>query len=135
MNEYLKGTGPSQVTVAEPALSYTFSGGGRVVTNFNTCSLFGEDSRAKRYVLMLSGDPDSLTSPGLCSASRVADENYLQQVRAITGPGTLPTTGPAPPAAESDDGFPWLPVVIASTASAGALGAAAAWLVRRASRA
>ena len=133
---YLKSSGPQQIKVTDAA-----SG--------TDCSILPGELSAERprYLLFLTGTLEPGSSPletaectGSLPLSGIAsgDEDYastmIEQVEAITGPGTLPTTGLAPPATESDDGFPWLSVVIASTASAGALGAAAAWLVRRASR-
>ena len=122
VERYLKGTGPAQVEVDDPP-----SGG--------TCGFFDQASLGKRYLLFLTGE----TSPfqaHLCSGSTLIvddqfNQQFLQDVKAITGPGVPPATGTAPPVAEPGADFPWLPIILGSSLGASALIAASAFLLRR----
>ena len=131
VDEYLKGSGPSTVTIFEPGLTFHFNDEGELLTGFSSCATFGQGSEGKRYILFLAGEVDSLISPGLCSGSGIVDEEHLQDVKAITGPGTLPPAGSAPPDEQAGAGVPRLPIVIASSVGAAALAAASALLLRR----
>ena len=128
VDEYLKGSGPSTVTIFEPGLSFVFSDDGEVVTGFSSCATFTQGSEGKRYILYLTGEADSLISPGLCSGSGLVDEEHLQRVRAVLAePPDLPPTGSAPSEADSGNMFPWLATALGATA----LAAASVSLLRR----
>ena len=122
VERYLKGSGPAEIEVDDPP-----SGG--------TCGFFDQSSLEQRYLLLLTGE----TSPfktHLCSGSTPLIENqfiqqFLQDVQAITGPGTLPTPGSAPPGEQSGDGLPWLPIILASALGTAGLAATSAFLLRR----
>ena len=127
VEEYLKGSGPSTVTIFEPGLSFVFSDDGEVVTGFSSCATFAQGSEGKRYILYLAGEADSLISPGLCSGSGLVDEEHLQRVRAVLAePPDLPPTGSAPSEADSGNSFPWLATALGTAALA-----ASALLLRR----
>ncbi len=118
VERYLKGSGPAEIEVDDPS-----SGG--------TCGFLEQASLGQRYLLLLTGETSPLET-NLCSGSTplVATphvQQFLQEVQAITGPGTLPPTDSAPPADESGGGTPWLAIA----ASAGILAAASALLLRR----
>ena len=118
VERYLKGSGLAEIEVDDPP-----SGG--------TCGFFEQASLGQRYVLFLTGETSPLQTH-LCSGSTpLVDtphvQQFLQEVQAITGPGTLPPTDSAPPADESGGGTPWLAIA----ASAGILAAASALLLRR----
>ena len=131
VERYLKGTGPAEIEVDDPP-----SGG--------TCGIFEELSVGSRYLLFLTGTTSPFTT-NLCSGSlpvegpgrwtlAVSEEfaaNALQEVQAITGPGTLPQNSPPPSQSPADDGIPWLAIIIGSSLAAGALLAASALLLRR----
>lgn len=131
VERYLKGTGPAEIVADDPQ-----SGGG--------CGIFEELSAGSRYLLFLTRE-DSDFRTHLCSGSlpiegpgrwtlAVSEEfaaNALQEVQAITGPGTLPQDSPVPSQSPADDGIPWLAIIIASSLGAGALAAASALLLHR----
>ncbi len=128
VNEYLKGSGPSTVTIFEPGLAFQFDTDGNLITAFSSCATFGQGSEGKRYILFLTGSVDSLTSPGLCSGSGIVDEEHLQEVQAVlAAPVDLPDTGGPPPAVDSSADFPWL----ATALGAGVLAAASGLLLHR----
>src|SRR3990172_824704 len=112
VDRYLKGSGPSELTLAALG-SYSFSAEGQLLTEINTCSLLGPESKARSYILFF---PDGLaggSEPGICSGSRSLDEDYLQEVLgAIESPGVLPPTG-GPPSG-GDGGGAWLPIAVGS---------------------
>jgi hypothetical protein len=103
VERYLKGTGPPQIVVDDPP-----SGG--------TCGFLDQESLGLRYLLFLGG----ATSPfkaHLCSGFAVLDttvvgeesvRQILQDTQAITGPGTLPSSGGPPP--ETASSSPDIPV-------------------------
>ncbi len=118
VERYLKGDGPAEIEVDDPP-----SGG--------TCGFLEQASLGQRYLLFLTGETSPLQTH-LCSGSTpLVDtphvQQFLQEVQAITGPGTLPPTDSAPPADESGGSTPWLAIA----ASAGILAAASALLLRR----
>ena len=118
VERYLKGSTPVEIEVDDPP-----SGG--------TCGFLEQESLGQRYLLFLTGETSPLQTH-LCSGSTpLVDtphvQQFLQEVQAITGPGTLPPTDSAPPADESGGGTPWLAIA----ASAGILAAASALLLRR----
>ena len=128
---YLKGGGPSEIRVRDAAFG-------------SDCGVLPYDLASQRYRYLLflteaTGAQNSQLETSQCTGTVFLSgqqhaTDFLENVQARTGPGVPPQE--APPASETngDGGFPWLPVVIASTASAGALGAAAAWLLQHASR-
>ena len=130
VERYLKGTGPAEIVADDPQ-----SGGG--------CGIFEELSVGSRYLLFLTGTTSPFTT-NLCSGSlpiegpgrwtlAVSEEfaaNALEEVQAITGPGTLPQDSPPPSQSPTDDGIPWLAIIIGSSLAAGALLAASALLLR-----
>ncbi len=118
VERYLKGSRSAEIEVDDPP-----SGG--------TCGFLEQESLGQRYLLFLTGETSPLQTH-LCSGSTpLVDtphvQQVLQEVQAITGPGTLPPTDSAPPADESGGGTPWLAIA----ASAGILAAASALLLRR----
>ncbi|MFB3093431.1 MAG: hypothetical protein ACE1ZN_03385, partial [Dehalococcoidia bacterium] len=127
VERYLKGDGPAEIEVDDPP-----SGG--------TCGFLEQESLGQRYLLFLTGETSPLQTH-LCSGSlpiegpgrwtlAVSEEfaaNALQEVQAITGPGSLPPTGIAPPADKSGDSAPWLVIALGTAALAGAF----AFLLRR----
>ncbi len=118
VERYLKGSRSAEIEVDDPP-----SGG--------TCGFLEQASLGQRYLLFLTGETSPLQTH-LCSGSTpLVDtphvQQFLQEVQAITGPGTLPPTDSAPPADESGGGTPWLAIA----ASAGILAAASALLLRR----
>ncbi len=122
VERYLKGSGPADIEVDDPP-----SGG--------TCGFFEQASLGQRYVLFLTGETSPLETH-LCSGSTpLVDtphvQQFLQDVQAITGPGTLPPSGSAPPNEQPGAAVPLLPIVIASSVGAAALAAASALLLRR----
>ncbi len=122
VERYLKGSGPAEIEVDDPP-----SGG--------TCGFLEQASLGQRYLLFLTGETSPLQTH-LCSGSMpLVDtphvQQFLQDVQAITGPGTLPPTGSAPPNEQPGAGVPWLPIIIASSVGAAALAAASALLLRR----
>ena len=123
VERYLKGSGPAEIEVDDPP-----SGG--------TCGFLEQASLGQRHLLFLTGETSPLETH-LCSGSTpLVDtphvQQFLQDVQAITGPGTLAPTGSAPPDEQAGAGVPWLPVIIASSVSAAAaLAAASALLLRR----
>jgi hypothetical protein len=124
VERYLKGAGPAEIVVED--------------SDYVGDPAFTERSIGQRYILLLKGESSPFKA--LVCAGRNLDQlgaeiaqETVDSIRFITGPG-VPPQAAEPSETKEDSGFPWLPVVIAATASAGALGAAAAWLVRRASR-
>jgi len=122
VERYLKGSGPAEIEVDDPP-----SGG--------TCGFLEQASLGQRYLLFLTGETSPLQTH-LCSGSTpLVDtphvQQFLQDVQAITGPGTLAPTGSAPPNEQPGAGVPLLPIVIASSVGAAALAAASALLLRR----
>ena len=121
VERYLKGSRLAEIEVDDPP-----SGG--------TCGFLEQASLGQRYLLFLTGETSPLQTH-LCSGSTpLVDvphvQQFLQEVQAITGPGTLPPTGSAPPADDSGGGTPWLPIIIGSSLAA-ALAAASTLLLRR----
>ena len=91
-----------------------------------TCGFLEQASLGQRYLLLLTGETSPLET-NLCSGSTpLVDtphvQQFLQDVQAITGPGSLPQT---------NAGAPWLAIALGSTAAAAALAAASALLLRR----
>ena len=122
VERYLKGSGPAEIEVDDPP-----SGG--------TCGFLEQASLGERYLLFLTGETSPLQTH-LCSGSMpLIDtphvQQFLQDVQAITGPGTLPQDSPVPSQSPADDGIPWLPIILGSTLGAAALAAASALLLRR----
>ena len=118
VERYLKGDGPAEIEVDDPP-----SGG--------TCGFLEQASLGQRYLLFLTGETSPLQTH-LCSGSTpLVDtphvQQFLQEVQAITGPGSLPPTGIAPPADKSGDSAPWLVIALGTAALAGAF----AFLLRR----
>ena len=131
VDQYLKGSGPNQVNIFEPGLTFQFDTDGNLVTGIVSCATFGQGSEGKRYILFLTGSVDSLTSPGLCSGSGIVDEEHLQEVQAVlAAPVDLPDTGGPAPASPSS-AAPWLAIALASSLGAAALAAASTLLLRR----
>lgn len=116
VDEYLKGSGPSTVTILEPGFTFHFDDNGEVVTGLSTCATFRPGSGGSRYLLFLQGEVDSLVSGGVCSGSHIVDEAYLLKVRAaLAEPIDLPPSGSAPAGDQPHDGTPWLTIIVGSS--------------------
>ena len=129
VERYLKGAGPAEIVADDPP-----SGG--------SCGFLDESSLGQRYLLFLTGDASPFATH-LCSGSTPLEgaqidqeraDEMLQEVRAITGPGTLPQDIDVPIESQTDDGIPWLPIILGSSLAAGVLAAAALLLRRRLTR-
>jgi hypothetical protein len=120
VDRYLKGSGSDSVAVYQA----TSRDGG-----VSSCSLFDEQSVRRDYLLFLDGDSSPYTVGGVCSGSfliydigdvyvegmpesvgatlLLEQENWLGQIRAVTGPGVAP---------ETTNDAPALPLAIAAIA-------------------
>src|SRR5574341_1223225 len=105
VDRYLKGSGSGSVAVYQP----TSRDG-----SMSSCSLFHEQSVGREYLLFLDGDSSPYTVGGVCSGSSLIydigdvyfedmpesvgatslleQEQWLGQIRAVTGPGVAPET-------------------------------------------
>ena len=115
VERYLKGDGPAEIEVDDPPSD-------------GTCGFLDQASLGERHLLFLT---NSFTTH-ICAGSTLltddpANLQFLQDVQAITGPGSLPPTGFAPPADKSGDSAPWLVIALGTAALAGAF----AFLLRR----
>ena len=122
VERYLKGSGPAEIVADDPP-----SGG--------LCGFLDQASLGQRYLLFLTGEASPFNTH-LCSGSTQIVDNqfnqqFLQDVEAITGPGIPPTDATALPQQTRGDSFPWLPIILGSSLAAGALAAASAILLRR----
>ena len=125
VERYLTGSGPAEIEVDDPP-----SGG--------TCGFLEQTSLGQRYLLFLTGEASPFKTH-LCSGSTLLldeplNQEFLEAVLAITGPGTFPTTGSPSSAGGSGSTVPWLTIIIGSSLGAGALAAASAFLLRRLTR-
>lgn len=135
VDEYLKESGPSTVTILEPGLTYYFDDDGDVGMAISSCTTFGPASVGSQYLLYLQGEVDSLVSPGVCGSRRINqdDSDYVEDVReAVAAVEALPTTGSAPPSERSGESTPWLPIIGSSLGLT--LVASGGWLTLRARR-
>ena len=126
VERYLKGSGPSEIEVDDPP-----SGG--------LCGFLDQTSTGKRYLFFLTGEAARFSTSSCDGSIPItndeASQQHLRNVEAaVAGAGTLPDTGSAPPSGQPGSDAPWLAVIIGSSAVAGGLVAASAWLLRRAWR-
>lgn len=102
VERYFKGSGNSELVVDDGR------GGG-------DCGFIGPNDVGQRYLFFLSETDSGELATGICSANSFlgagSDNERLQEVQAITGPGELPIDT----AARLDDAnqdFPWLPIAL-----------------------
>ncbi len=113
VQRYLKGSGPTEITVDDPAVG--------------NCGFLDEASLGLTYLQFLNGDASPFQTSICDGSTHLAGQTYQQQlleeVVAITGPGSAPSD-------EGENSVPWLPIALAAGGAA-ALLAASAWLLRR----
>jgi hypothetical protein len=112
VDEYLKGTGPTTLTIPE-GVTKTFDQDGNVITGEASLQFFRDDSVGKRYLLFL---PESIAHGPACTWSRqldgpgyydIGDEQLIQTIRNILAATPTPATTMEPtPTPNSITGLP-----------------------------
>lgn len=132
VDRFLKGSGTGTVDVFALASKDGGGGGG-------SCRLFSDLSVGKKYLLFLEGHAPPFTAGGVCSGSSyiyesgdvylkdmpenvgatllLEQERWLDEIRAVTGPGVAPATSAGTPALPLTVAAVALPLVFVLAAS------------------